>query len=38
MLAALINEVKQFTVSGFEDDLCIAGLEVTRLQVERPQA
>jgi PAS domain S-box-containing protein len=38
MLTAVINEVKQFTASGFEDDLCIAGVEVTRLEVEHPQA
>jgi sigma-B regulation protein RsbU (phosphoserine phosphatase) len=37
LLAALINEVKQFSAcSGFEDDVCIAGVEVKRLATDRP--
>ncbi len=36
LLAVLINEVKQFSAcSGFEDDVCIAGVEVKRLATER---
>jgi sigma-B regulation protein RsbU (phosphoserine phosphatase) len=37
LMVALINEVKQFSASGFEDDLCIAGVEVKRLETARPQ-
>jgi sigma-B regulation protein RsbU (phosphoserine phosphatase) len=37
LLAALISEVKQFSAcSGFEDDVCIAGVEVKRLVTDRP--
>jgi sigma-B regulation protein RsbU (phosphoserine phosphatase) len=35
LVAALIEEVKRFSASGFEDDLCIAGVEVKRLETER---
>ena len=37
LLTALIDEVKQFSAgSAFEDDVCIAGVEVKRLATERP--
>jgi sigma-B regulation protein RsbU (phosphoserine phosphatase) len=36
LVAALIDEVKQFSASGFEDDLCIAGVEVKRLETGQP--
>jgi hypothetical protein len=37
LFAGLLDEIKRFTASSeFEDDVCVVGVEVKRLETQQP--